>query len=121
MTNINWPANVNNVRYKPYQVSEGPTIITDENDVGTPKSRQRTTGVPQYHTFDMWFTQEEFETLKAWVRFNIRGGALTFNFPAGIDGTLAEMRLIVSDSGWYSGFELLGIYIKITLTMEKQP
>jgi hypothetical protein len=122
-----WAEGVNWDCLEPYAYSEGSTVIVEENEVGTAKVRQRSTGVVKYHTFDMAFTYKEWDTLKAWVRFNIRGGALSFEFPS-FDRTLGggkkdfvKMRLVVGDEGWFSNFRKDFEEIRITLKFEEQP
>lgn len=121
---INWPANVNKDVAHPYNYSEGSTIIIEDNDVGTPKTRQRSTGVPKYHTFDMVFKRSEFNTLSQWVRFNLKGGAETFMFPQpySYPEVYVEMRLMITeDGGWFSNYRVQADEIAITLRMEEQP
>jgi hypothetical protein len=120
---INWALNVNKDVMHPYSYNEASTIITEENDVGTPKTRQRSTGVPKFHTFDMAFTRNEFDTLSQWVRFNLRGGAETFMFlrPYYSPEVYVEMRLIITEGGWFQNYRVIDDEIRITLKLEEQP
>jgi hypothetical protein len=116
-----WPSLVNHECLEPYVYREGSTIITEESDVGSPKTRQRSTDALKYHTFGMEFTLGEWDILKSWVRFNIRGGALTFEFPIPTTRYIGEMGLIVSEeSGWFTSFKQYGDSVKITISMEEQ-
>lgn len=117
----NWPAGVNQDVMYPRGYREGSTIITEENDVGTPKTRQRTTGVAKYHTFDMAFSSTEWDLLRQWVRFNLNGGAETFMFPSPQTGQLVEMRLIVNEEGWFTNYRDSYDEKVITLNLEEQP
>ena len=121
---INWHPEINSKRLLPYNYSEASTIISEENDIGTAKTRQRTTGVVKYHTFDMMFTSAEWELLKNWVRLNIRGGALPFYFKSDICGNMDIMRLVTGES-WFTNYRLIRgkaeNFVKITLQMEQQP
>jgi nucleoside-triphosphatase THEP1 len=116
-----WPSLVNHECLEPYSYREGSGIITEDNDVGSPKTRQRSTDVLKYHTFDMEFTIEEWDILKSWVRFNIRGGVLTFEFPIPSTRNIGEMRLIVNEeSGWLKSFKQYADRVKITVSMEEE-
>ncbi|MDR2426476.1 MAG: hypothetical protein LBD46_04780 [Endomicrobium sp.] len=117
----NWPAGVNQNAMHPRGYREGSTIIVEENDIGSPKTRQRTTGVPKYHNFDMAFAPAEWNLLTQWVRFNLKGGAETFMFPSPQTGQIVEMRLIVNESGWFSNYRDSAEERVITLNLEEQP
>jgi hypothetical protein len=116
-----WPSLVNHDCLEPYSYREGSGIITEENDAGSPKTRQRSTDVSKYHTFDMEFTLGEWEIIKSFVRFNLRGGALTFEFPIPNTKYIGEMRLIVGEeSGWFTSFKQYADTVKITISMEEE-
>jgi hypothetical protein len=115
------PSLVNHECLEPYNYREGSTIIVEDTDVGSPKTRQRSTDVLKCHTFDMEFTLGEWEILKSFVRFNLRGGALTFEFPIPNTRYIGEMRLIVNEeSGWFTSFKQYADTVKITISMEEE-
>ena len=117
----NWPSVVPSKAIMPYNQEERMYVVVEENDIGTPKTRSRSSGVNTIHTFSLRLSHTEFEFLKSWVRLNLRNGTLPFNFPdpREKDGTIIPVRLMIERGGWHSNFTWTYETITITLSMEQ--
>lgn len=116
----------NNARGRePFSESVLPSLVIDENDVGVPNIRNRSTHQRIFHTFTMIFDDAEWAALKYWVRYNLKNGIEEFKFPR-VDNYTADQNLWelyrfaleMTDGAWYSNYEHDYNRHKVTLTLE---
>lgn len=81
MNDILWPLPNNSRGLMPFTNEPVATYVMDENTIGAPNIRSRTTKLRHFHTFYMIFTDAEFETVKNWVHTQLHDGILEFKFP----------------------------------------
>lgn len=80
MSNIYWPL-ANSRGLMPFTNTPIANYAIDENSIGAPNIRSRTTKLRIFHTFYMVFTDDEFTALKNWVHSSLQDGILEFKFP----------------------------------------
>ena len=110
---------------EPFSEMVMPSIVIEENDVGVPNIRNRSTHERIFHTFDMIFTDSEWETLKYWVKVNLKNGIEPFKFPK-VDEYTADQnqwvdyRFAIEMMGgaWYSNYKHSYNLHKLTFVLE---
>ena len=110
---------------EPFSESILPALVIDENDVGVPNIRNRSTHQRIFHTFTMIFNDDEWADLKYWVRYNLQNGIGEFRFPRVDNYTsdqsqweLYRFALEMTDGGWYSSYEHSRNRHKVVFTLE---
>ena len=110
---------------EPFTESVLPSIIVDDNDIGAPNIRNRSTHQRVFHSFDMVFTESEWDTLKYWVRVNLKNGIEPFKFPPVNNYTSTQadwvdyrFALEMTDNAWYSDYEHSYNRISVRFTLE---
>lgn len=101
-------------------------IIADENDVGIPAIRARSTTPRKLFTFQLEFTQGEWDAFLVWVRYNLNNGIAYFYFPqpdnwSADTNTWEIMRFCIEkmNNSVYSNLEWTDNNIRITTMMER--
>ena len=100
----------NNARGRePFSETIVPSIVIDNNDVGVPNIRQRSSHQRVFHTFTMIFNDIEWDILRKFVQINLLNGSKPFLFPQVDNYTdnqdewkLYRFALEMTDSSWYS-------------------
>ena len=112
MSDILWPL-VNNSRgIMPFKSEPVASYVMDENSIGAPNIRSRTTKLRTFHTFYMIFTDAEFVTLKNWVHTQLQDGILEFKFPR-VDNWTSDTeqwvtyRFAIEQTNSYNWFDSL--------------
>lgn len=112
MSDILWPL-VNNSRgIMPFKSEPVASYVIDENSIGAPNIRSRTTKLRTFHTFYMIFTDAEFVTLKNWVHTQLQDGILEFKFPR-VDNWTSDTeqwvtyRFAIEQTNSYNWFDSL--------------
>ncbi len=110
---------------EPFTESVLPSVIIEDNDVGVPNIRNRSTHQRVFHSFDMVFTETEWETVKAWVRANLKNGIEPFRFPPVNNYTSNQANWVdyrfaleMTDGAWYSDYEHSYNRISVRFTLE---
>lgn len=112
---IAWPEYVNKTILNGTNGQFPNAIIGDTMRSGRSKSRLRASNVGETFSVSMQFSKEELELFRAWYRYNLRLGALTFAFPT-IAGTgETEYRIIPSPSWVPNG----GNYVLVSMQWEE--
>ena len=116
-----WPSTVNTKGIMPYTQTPKAYLVVEENDVGTPNVRNRSTGVNMVHRFKLKFTQQEWNLLRLWVQYNLANGALPFYFPHPISGVSTLMRFSLEDmnKNWFMSMQWQYDYIMVEFVMEE--
>ena len=110
---------------EPFTESILPNVVIENNDVGVPNVRNRTTHQRIFHSFDMLFTEAEWATLKYWVTTTMHNGIDSFLFPR-VDAYTSDtsqwveyrFALEMTDGAWYSDYEHNYNRISVRFTLE---
>lgn len=116
----------NNARgLEPFTESVLPSVVIEDNDVGIPNIRNRSTHQRVFHSFDMVFTENEWYALKYWVQANLKNGIEPFRFPRVDDYTSDQTQWVdyrfaleMTDGAWYSDYEHNYNRISVRFTLE---
>lgn len=116
-----WPSTVNTKGIMPYTPTPKAYLVVEENDVGTPNVRNRSTGVNMVHRFKLKFDKTEWSLLSAWVQYNLANGALPFYFPHPVTGETKLMRFMVEqmNQNWYVNLNWQYDYVMVEVLMEE--
>lgn len=116
-----WPNSVNTKGIMPYTPTPKSYLVVEENDVGTPNVRSRSTGVNMVHRFKLRFDKTEWELIRSWVQYNLANGALPFYFPHPITGVSTLMRFMVEEmnQNWFVNLNWQFDYVMIETLMEE--
>lgn len=121
----NWPLTSNAHGCEPFTETVVPSLVIEENDVGAPNMRNRTTAPRIFHTFTMYFNDTEWETVKYFVRANLKNGIESFKFPKVDEYTSdttqwVEYRFALEMTGgaWYSNYTHNYNLHTVTFTLE---
>lgn len=116
----------NNARGRePFSESIVPSIVIDDNDVGVPNIRARSSHQRVFHTFTMIFNDIEWDLVRKFVQINLLNGTRPFLFPQVDDYTdvqedwkLYRFALEMTDMSWYSNYEHGYNRHKVSFTLE---
>jgi len=116
-----WPQSVNTKGIMPYTQTPKAYLVVEENDVGTPNVRSRSTGVNMVHRFKLKFSKPEWELIRLFVQYNLANGALPFYFPHPTDGDLTLMRFMVEEmnGNWFVNMSWQFDYVMVEVVMEE--
>jgi len=116
-----WPQSVNTKGIMPYTATPKSYLVVEENDVGTPNVRSRSTGVNMVHRFKLKFNKTEWDLISAWVQYNLANGALPFYFPHPVTGVSTLMRFMVEqmNNNWFVNLNWQCDYVIIEVLMEE--
>lgn len=114
-----WLSSINSKGEYPYTPEQRAYYVVEENDIGTPRTRSRSTKVNTIHNFKIRFTHEEWEQLKAWVQYNLANGTLPFNFPHPATGNYEPMRFTIEQGQWYSSFVWTFDHVSVVFRLEQ--
>lgn len=116
-----WPSTVNTKGIMPYTQTPKSYLVVEDNDVGTPNVRNRSTGVNIVHRFKLKFSKSEWNLLKLWVQYNLANGALPFYFPHPITGVSTLMRFMVEEmnQNWFVNLNWQFDYVMVEVVMEE--
>ena len=117
----NWLSSVNTKGIMPYTQTPKAYLVVEENDIGTPNVRNRSTGVNIVHRFKMKFTKTEWGLLRNWVQYNLANGALPFYFPHPITGVSTLMRFMIEEMGgnWFVNMNWQFDYVMAEFVLEE--
>ena len=116
----------NNARGRePFSETIVPSIVIDDNDVGVPNIRARSSHQRVFHTFTMIFNDIEWDLVRKFVQINLLNGTRPFLFPQVDDYTdvqddwkLYRFALEMTDMSWYSNYEHGYNRHKVSFTLE---
>lgn len=116
-----WPSSVNTKGIMPYTPTPKSYLVIEDNDVGTPNVRNRSTSVNMVHRFKLKFNKTEWSLISAWVQYNLANGALPFYFPHPVTGVSTLMRFMVEqmNSNWYVNLNWQYDYVMVEVLMEE--
>lgn len=116
-----WPQTVNTKGIMPYTPTPKAYLVVEENDVGTPNVRSRSTGVNMVHRFKLKFTKTEWDLIRLWVQYNLANGVLPFYFPHPITKQQTLMRFMVEEmnQNWFVNLNWQYDYVMIEVVMEE--
>lgn len=116
-----WPSSVNTKGIMPYTQTPKAYLVVEDNDVGTPNVRSRSTGVNMVHRFKLRFTKDEWELLRNWVQYNLANGALPFYFPHPKTGVSTLMRFMVeqTNQNWFANMVWTYDFVTVELLLEE--
>lgn len=116
-----WPSSVNTKGIMPYTQTPKAYLVVEDNDVGTPNVRSRSTGVNMVHRFKLRFTKDEWELLSNWVQYNLANGALPFYFPHPTTGVSTLMRFMVeqTNQNWFANMVWTYDFVTVELLLEE--
>lgn len=121
MTDETWPDSVNTKGIMPYTQTPKAYLVVEDNDVGTPNVRNRSTGVNMVHRFKLKFDKTEWELIRQWVQYNLANGALPFYFPHPVTGESTLMRFMIEEmnQNWFVNLVWQYDYVMIETLMEE--
>lgn len=116
-----WPQTVNTKGIMPYTQTPKSYLVVEENDVGTPNVRSRSTGVNMVHRFKLKFDKTEWDLIRLWVQYNLANGALPFYFPHPVTGQSTLMRFMVEEmnQNWFVNLNWQYDYVMVEVVMEE--
>lgn len=117
----NWPATVNTDGIMPYSQTPKAYLVVEENDVGTPNVRNRSTAVNMIHRFKLMFTKKEYELIRLWIQYNLANGALPFMFPDPATKEMKKMRFMLEEMGnnWFASMDWQFDYVKVEIVLQE--
>lgn len=121
-----WPL-VNNSRgLMPFTPQTVANYVIDDNDIGVPNIRPRTTKTRTFHAFYMAFTNEEWETVRQWVHAALHDGIEDFMFPRADNWTPDQSQWVkyrfaieqMSNQNWYDSIQTAYNYVRVRFVLE---
>lgn len=116
-----WLNSVNTRAILPYIQKPKAYLVIEDNDIGTPNVRNRSTAVNTFHQFKMRFDKEEWQVLKYWVQYNLANAALPFYFPHPETGQSVLMRFAVEEmnGNWFNNMSWTFDFVTIETIMQE--
>ena len=116
-----WLNSINTRVILPYTQKPRAYLVVENNDVGTPNVRNRSTAVNMFHQFKMRFDKEEWQILTQWVQYNLANAALPFYFPNPVTGQSTLMRFAVEEmnNNWFNNLSWTFDFVTIETIMQE--
>lgn len=125
MNNTIWPLPNNSRGLMPFTPQVISNYAIDDNDIGAPNIRPRSTKVRVFHTFYMAFTDDEWETVKSWVHSSLHDGIKVFQFPQADNWTSdiskwKNYRFAIEqmNNSWYDSITTDYNFVKVRFVLE---
>lgn len=127
-----WPLTSNFTGKMPYTPTKVLPVVMDENDIGAPNVRPRSTRARKYHTMSFVFsrirpdadTQSEWELINSWIENNLAMGSQPFYFP--VPGQtdynnqmLVRFALDKMGNNWFNSINFQPRYAKVEFVLEE--